>query len=285
MRNLIEFFIRYSAWFLFAFYAVVSCTLLFDRNPFHHHVFLSTAGKAATSVYELANNVTSYFGLRDINEDLQRQTAELQAEVVALRERIIRYEELYHGDTMNLIEPLRRFDFKIARVINNSVSRPHNYITIDKGTLDSIRPEMGVVDQNGVVGIVNIVSPHYARVISLLNPHLRLSCKVKGNDAFGSLVWDGKSPREAILEELPRHTVYNMGDTIITSGYSAVFPEGIPVGIVTGNEKTIDDNFFTLRVRLLTDFSRLSNVRVITNADIDEIREVEKDNIQNEPDR
>lgn len=251
--------------------------MLFESNPFHHHAFMSTAGKAATGVYELANNVTSYFGLRDINEDLQRQTAELQSEVIALREQITRYEEIYHGDTMTVVEPLRRFDFKIARVINNSVSHPHNYLTVDKGSNDGLKPEMGVVDQNGVVGIVNIVSPGYARVISLLNPHLRLSCKVKGNDAFGSLVWDGRSPREAILEELPRHTVYNIGDTIITSGYSAVFPEGIPVGIVIGNEKTIDDNFFTLRVELLTDFSRLSNVRIITNADIDEIKEVEKD--------
>ncbi len=238
---------------------------------------MSSAGKVATGIYDVVSGVTSNFGLRSVNEELQHQTANLQAEVIALREQITRYEEMHYGDTMRVTEPLQRFDFKIARVINNSVSRPHNYITINKGSEDGIKPEMGVVDQNGVVGIVNLVSQNYARVISLLNPHLRLSCKVKGNDAFGSLVWDGKKTTEAILEELPRHTVYNMGDTIITSGYSAVFPEGIPVGVVIGNERTIDDNFYTLRIKLLTDFSRLSNVRIISNTDIDEIREVEKD--------
>lgn len=281
MHNLIEFFLRYRSWLLFALYVTLSCTLLFDRNPYHHHVFMSSAGKLATGVYELANTVTSYFGLREINEDLQRQTLDLQTEVIALREQIKRYEERYYSDTMTVAEPLRQFDFIIARVINNSVSKPYNYITINKGSDDGIKPDMGVVDQNGVVGKVNIVSPGYARVISLLNPNFRLSCKVKGNDAFGSLVWDGKSSDEAILEELPRHTVYHKGDTIVTSGYSAVFPEGLPVGIVVGSEKTIDDNFYTLRVKLLTDFSRLSNVRIVVNKAVDDIKAVESNDVMN----
>lgn len=280
MRNLIDFFIRYSSWFLFTFYVVLSCMLLFERNPYHHHVILSSAGRVSNWVYDLSSNVTSYFGLRDINEDLQARNASLESEIIALREQNARYREMFYADTMSVIEPLRQFDFIIARVTNNSISRPYNYITINKGDADGIKPEMGVVDQNGVVGIVNIVSSHHARIISLLNPDFRLSCKVKGNDAFGSLVWDGKRYDEAILEEMPRHTVYNIGDTVITSGYSTVFPEGIPVGIVTGNERTIDDNFFTLRVKLLTDFSRLSNVRIVRNSDFEEIRNLETDTQQ-----
>lgn len=238
---------------------------------------MSSAGSVANGIYDAANNVTSYFGLKDINEDLQRRNAELESEVIALREQNARYEQLYYADTMTVIEPMRRFDFIIGRVINNSISHPYNYITLDKGSNDGIEPDMGVVDQNGVVGKVNKVGPNHSLIISLLNPHLRLSCKVKGNDAFGSLVWDGKYHDEAILEELPRHTIYEKGDTVVTSGYSAVFPEGIPVGIVIGNERTIDDNFYTLRIRLLTDFSRLSNVRVIRNRDTAAIREVEQD--------
>lgn len=238
---------------------------------------MTSAGRLASSVYRLSNNITSYFGLRDINEDLQIQNARLEAEVVALRQQINRYAELQYADTMTVSEPLQSFNFVIAHVINNSIHRPYNYITINKGSADSIKPEMGVVDQNGVVGVVNIVGIHNSRVISLLNPNFRLSCKVKGNDAFGSLVWDRKNHEEAILEELPRHTVYSAGDTVITSGYSAVFPEGIPVGIVVGSEKTIDDNFFTLRIKLLTDFSRLSTVRVIAGDKSEEIRQLEAD--------
>lgn len=282
MRNLIDFIVRYSSWFVFVILVTISLVLLCEHNPWHHHLYLSSAGRIGTGVYELSSEINGYFGLKSINADLQRRNASLEAEVIRLRNEIDRYAEAIYADTMKLIEPLQPYDFIIAKVINNSISRPYNYITIDRGELDSIRPEMGVVDQNGVVGIVNLVSPHYARVISLLNPNFRLSCKVKGNDAFGSLVWDGKNHNEALLEELPRHTIYTVGDTIITSGYSAVFPEGIPVGIVKATERTIDDNFFTLRVSLLTDFSRLSNVRVISNKYIDEIKSIEDNPNEND---
>jgi cell shape-determining protein MreC len=124
---------------------------------------------------------------------------------------------------------------------------------------------MGVIDQNGVVGIVNVVGPHASRVISLLNPHVRLSCKLRDSGFFGSLVWDGKSPRHAVLEELPKHITWHKGDTIVTSGYSAVFPEGIIVGVVEGLARGMSDSFISLRIRLTTNFSQLSSVRVITN--------------------
>ena len=168
-------------------------------------------------------------------------------------------------------------------MINNSISRPYNYITVEKGTIDGVAPEMGVVDQNGVVGVVNVVSEHYARIISLLNPQFRLSCKLKGSDVFGSLVWDGGSPEEALLEELPKHTVYEPGDTIVTSGYSSVFPEGIPVGTIKSADRGVDDNFFTLRIKLFTDFSRLSTVRIISNDNIEEVQTVETDPVIEKP--
>lgn len=238
---------------------------------------MTSAGRVTSTVYETANNVTSYFHLRDINEDLQLRNASLEAEAITLRKQLRQYKELRYADTMTVVEPLQRYDFIIAHVINNSITRPYNYITIEKGSEDGIRPEMGVVDQNGVVGVVNIVSPHNARIISLLNPDFRLSCRLAGSDVFGSLVWDGKNHEEAILEELPKHTVFHPGDTIITSGYSAVFPEGIPVGTVISSVRNNDDNFFTLRIKLLTDFSKLSTVRIISDNMIDEIREIEVD--------
>ena len=200
MRNLLSFFLRYSAWFVFAFYAVISAWLLFTKNPFQHHVYLTSAGAVASGVYEVTNKVTSYIGLRDINEDLQWRNAALEAEVIMLRDQTRKLSQVLQQDSLRSIDSIGKFQFVIASVINNSVIRPHNYITIDKGKADGIAPEMGVMDQNGVVGVTNVVSDHHARVISLLNPNFRLSCKLRGNDAFGSLVWDGKSPSEAILE-------------------------------------------------------------------------------------
>lgn len=283
MRNLIDFLIKYSTWFVFAFYVIVSCIFLFDKNPYQHHIYMTSAGRLTAGIYDLSHNITSYFNLRETNEELQIQNARLEEELLGMKATLQLYQEKYYADTMIVPEALRPYTFVIASVINNSIHRPYNYITINKGAKDGIRPEMGVVDQNGIVGVVNIVGDSYSRLISLLNPNFRLSCKVKGNEAFGSLVWDGKDPQIALLEELPRHTVYNTGDTVVTSGYSAMFPEGIPVGIVTGSEKTIDDNFYTLRVRLLTDFSRLSTVRVISSDISDSIKQVEIDENEGKP--
>lgn len=272
MGELFSFLFRHSKWFVFAILVVVSCMLLFRSDPYRQHVYLTSAGRLASTAYNSANNVTSYFNLRDINEDLNRRNAELQTEIAGLQRRIREMETASFVDTLRLDSGVHPFDFIVAHVINNSVSHPYNYLTINKGSLDGIRPELGVVDRNGVVGIVSNVAPHSARVISLLNPHFRLSCTIKSSDYFGSLVWDGDDPTMAVLEELPRHTVFEIGDTIVTSGYSAVFPAGLPVGVVTATDGDRTQNFFALRIRLLTDFTTLGNVQVVVNNSADELR-------------
>jgi rod shape-determining protein mreC len=277
MHNLLLFFLKWRPWMLFCIYVVISCILLFNNNPYQHSVYLTSANALTTSVYEMAYNVTSYFNLRGINEDLQRQNAQLERDLLAARQQIRRYQELEYAAGVPVDSSLSRYDFIIAHVINNSVNRAHNYITIEKGELDGIKPEMGVVDQNGIVGKVNVVGPHSARVISLLNNYLRISSKIKGSQQVGSLVWDGEDYREAVLEELPRHSTFNIGDTIVTSGYSSSFPEGVPVGVITEELKDYDENFLTLRVRLFTDFSQLSTVRVVVDYMADELKTVEAD--------
>ena len=251
--------------------------MLFSRNPYQHHVFLTSANAVSSGVYGAANNVTSYFSLREINEDLQRRNSDLELEVYRLKETMRRLSEQTYSDTMTVDSALTRYHFIIAHVINNSINHSHNYITINKGSLDGIEPEMGVMDQNGIVGIVNVVGNHTARLISVLNPYLRLSCKVKGESQVGSLVWDGKTPSEAVLEELPKHAIFTAGDTVVTSGYSSVFPEGVPVGTIVSGARDREDNFYTLRVKLFTDFSTLGTVRVIRDDMRAELKEVETD--------
>ena len=277
MNNLLNFFVKHSAWFIFAFYVILSLVLLFKDNPFQQSVYLTSANRVSAAVYKAFNGVTSYFHLHDINESLQQRNAALEMEVIELREQLAGLE-LLSPDSLR--QPaLRQYSFVMAHVISNSIAQPNNYITIDRGHIDGISPEMGVIDQNGVVGIVNVVGPHAARVISLLNPHMRISCKLRNSGFYGSLVWDGKSPQFAVLEELPKHLTYHKGDTIVTSGYSAVFPEGIIVGTVEGLARGMSDSFVSLRVRLTTNFSQLSNVRVITNSmkeQIDALRRAEQ---------
>ena len=277
MNELLKFLVKYSNWFLFALYVTASCVLLFSGNPFQHHVYLTSANVASSAVYRTANSVTSYFSLRDINEDLQRRNSDLELEIYRLKEIIRTHNQKVYADTMTVDSALARYHFIIADVINNSINHSHNYITIEKGRLDGIEPEMGVMDQNGIVGIVNVVGDHTARLISVLNPYLRLSCKVKGAAQVGSLVWDGKDPREAILEELPKHPRFVKGDTVVTRGYSSVFPEGVPIGTILSGQRDREDNFYTLRVKLFTDFSTLSTVRVIRDNMKTELQTVEKE--------
>lgn len=277
MNNLLNFFVKHSAWFIFAIYVILSLVLLFRDNPYQQSVYLTSANSVSAALYKAFNGVTSYFHLRDINESLQERNAALEMELIELRGQL---------NDMALLAPdslhqpaLVQYTFVMAHVISNSIAQPNNYITIDRGHLDGVSPEMGVIDQNGVVGIVNVVGPHAARVISLLNPHMRLSCKLRGSGFYGSLVWDGKSPQHAVLEELPKHLTWHKGDTIVTSGYSAVFPEGVIVGTIEGLARGMSDSFVSLRIKLTTNFSQLSNVRVITNSmkeQIDALRRAEQ---------
>ena len=264
MNNLLNFLVRHVAWFIFIIYVVMSCIFLFRNNPYQEGVWLTSANAVSAQVFELYSSVTSYFGLKGINEELQQRNAALEMEVVTLKKQIESYKE-QAPDTSKLHPASQPFDYVVAHVISNSVSQPYNYITIDRGSNDGIEPEMGVVDHNGVVGIVNVGGKHSARIISVLNPYMRLSCKVKRNGYFGSMSWDGKDPQIAILQELPKQGKYQKGDTIITSGYSAMFPEGITVGYVVGKHKGLSDNFISLKVKLATDFLQLSTVRAIKN--------------------
>ena len=272
MREVLDFIRHYSTWFVFTFYVLLSLLLLFRNNPYQHHVYVTSAGAVTASVYGTVNNVTSYFGLREINDGLQQHVSDLETELLSLREELSTYQEA--ADTLSF-RGQSGYKFIVARVINNSISKPHNFITIDAGAEEGIKPEMGVIDHNGVVGVINVVGKHHSRVISLLNPDLHLSCKLKGKEFFGSLVWDGENCTEALLEEMPKHGNYAKGDVVVTSGFSAIFPKDIKVGKVIAITPDPDGTFVTLRVKLSTDFARLSTVRVIENCSLNDIKSVE----------
>lgn len=276
MRHLIYFLIKHSAWILTIFYIIISLFLLFRFNTYQQSVFFSSANQISGVIYSFSGNVTGYFGLREINRDLQERNGFLEMEVARLKQELETKDngvlkQYAASDTV-----LSKYNFQVAQVIKNSVTKAANYITINKGSDDGIKSEMGVIDRNGVVGTVDIVGKNCSRVISVLNPKWRLSCKVKHSDYFGSLVWDGKDARYAVLEELPRHVDFSVGDTIITSGFSSVFPEGIFVGIIKEYSKQKNDNFYALQIELSTDFYRLNDVLVIDNPGQEERRNIEK---------
>ena len=275
MKNLLDFFVKHSSWFVLILYVILSCVLLFNNNPYQQSVYLTSANAVCATVYEGMSSITDYFHLKGINEDLQERNALLEMQVVDLRAQVNDLK-MQLPDTLKSQPVLQHFDFVVAHVISNSIAQTNNYITINRGAADGIKPEQGVVDQAGVVGVVNVVGKHSARIISLLNPDMRLSCKLSDSEYFGSLVWEGGDPRYAVLEELPMHLTYQVGDTVLTNGFSTVFPEGIIVGTVAGPAHNGRGNFLSLKVRLTTNFSQLSTVRVITNDMAEELKALER---------
>ena len=275
MRNLLNFLIKYNYWFLFLLLEVASFILLFRFNHYQQSVYFTSANGVAGKVYEISGGLTSYFHLKTANEDLLDRNMWLEQRLLflenVLKEKGLDSARLY---SMERLAPTEYQIFK-ANVIKNSLNKADNYITLDRGTTEGIRPEMGVVDANGVVGIVYKTSPHYSLVIPLLNSKSSISCKIVGSDYFGYLKWEGGNSRFAYLKDLPRHAEFNLGDTVVTSGYSTVFPEGVMVGTVDEMSDSHDGIAYLLEIKLATDFGKVSNVRVISRNGQDEQKALE----------
>lgn len=276
MRNLLNFLLKYNHWFLFILLEVISFVLLFRFNHYQHSVYFSSANAVAGKVYEVSGGITSYFHLKSVNEDLLDRIMELEQQNHNLEDALGRH--LSDSTELNSIRNLPNTDYQVfkARVINNSLNLVDNYITLNRGSKDGIRPEMGVVDGSGVVGIVYDTSSHYSRVISVLNSKSSISCKIVGSEYFGYLKWEYGDSRYAYLKDLPRHAEFNLGDTVVTSGYSTVFPEGIMIGTVDDMADSNDGLSYLLKVKLATDFGKVSEVRVIARTGQHEQKELEQ---------
>ncbi len=263
MRNLINFLIKYNYWLLFILLEVASLTMLFRFNSYQGSVFFTSANWVSGTVYQAVSNITSYFGLRSVNRDLVSRNVELELQVQQLSEALKEYTEDTVAITRMRRDVLKNYHVFPAHVVNNSVTQTENYITINRGSSDGLTTEMGVVSGVGVVGIVYMTSPHYSIVLPVLNTKSNISCKIQRTDYFGTLKWEGGPSRYAWVKDMPRHSEFTLGDTLVTSGHSAVFPEGIPVGVIDDMEDSHDGLSYRLKVRLFTDFARLNEVNVI----------------------
>jgi rod shape-determining protein MreC len=217
--------------------------------------------------------------LKTINSDLMQRIAVLEQEVRNSQKEVEILSELVFPMDVHKYQSAysSAFSFIPAQVVNNRITRlGNNYITLNKGSLAGVREDMGVLSPNGIVGVVIKVSLHFSKVIPILNPKYQPNCKIKGTDYSGTLSWDGKDSRYISLKELPQHAAFNIGDTIVTSGFSVVFPEGVPVGTVEDTFKKKGEDYNSLKVKLFTNFSALGEVLIVVNALKDERLNIEK---------
>ena len=275
MRNLINFLLKYNYWFLFVILEVASFVLLFRFNNYQQSAYFTSANTVVGAVYEVSGGISSYFHLKSVYEDLLDRNMLLEEQINNL-EKALKERQL-DSIAVNSIRKMPQKDYQLfkARVIKNSLNLADNYITLDKGSSSGIHSEMGVVDGNGIVGIVYETSPSYSVVISVLNSKSNISCKIVGSDYFGYLKWEHGDSRYAYLKDLTRHAEFNLGDTVVTSGFSTVFPEGIMVGTVDDMSDSHDGLSYLLKIKLATDFGKLSDVRVIARNGQQEQKELE----------
>lgn len=274
-NNLIDFIRKYCYIFLFILFETISMILLFRFNSYQGSVWFSAANSVAAGINSTYSNVMNFFNLEQINQELTAQNIALQRETEHLRQSLITATKDTTITEKLMREKLVGYNMVPATVVSNSAERSNNYLVIDRGEKDGIRPEMGVVGGGGVVGIIYLTGPHHSLVIPVTNRKSSISCRVRGQNYFGYLQWDGSSMLSAYVDDVPRYAKVKVGQAIETSGYSAVFPPGIFVGRVRTIRNSTDGQSYRLDVTLGTNFANLRDVLVVTTpykADIDTLQ-------------
>lgn len=272
MHNLTEFLAKHNHWFVFLVLEVVSMVLLFRYNSYQGSVWFSSANAVTGKVYEWDSAVESYFSLSSVNSQLTQRNVLLELQVRALNDSIahLTHSQETAVERLARMTPFQGCKLLPAQVVTNTVNRYNNLITIDKGAADGVKRDMGVVCGMGVVGIVYLVSEHYSIVIPVLNGHSNISCTIQGRGYFGYLRWRGGSSQLAYLEDVPRHAHFKLGDYVVTSGYSSVFPSGVMVGKVLHVFNSADGLSYRVQVKLSTDFARLRDVCLVDDSALQE---------------
>lgn len=263
MHTLLNFFIKHNHWFLFLLLEGIGVMLIVQFNNYQNAKMFTSANSVAGNLFAAITDVNSYFALKSENARLLQYNKELNGQVTALKARLAQHRD--SAMVATLPHKANGFFYNSATVVNNALNAVNNYITIDKGTADGVEAEMGVFCNEGVVGIIYTASEHYSVVIPLLNSKSSISCRVKGSDSFCTLQWDGSDTRYSYLVDLPRYTKFEIGDTVVTSGFSSIFPADIPVGIIERTEDSDDGMFAQARVELFTNFATLRKVYIVGN--------------------
>lgn len=255
---------------LFVLLEIVAIILLYRGSNYHSSIILSSTNAVTGRISEAATLANTYIGLKEANVALMNRNAQLEREVLRLKNTIERLsiDSLMYrrvmGDTIDQPFP---YDYRVGKVVGKVLYGNSSYLTIDIGEKDGVYPDMAVVGTDGIVGVIKTVGHQYSQVLPAINKDFAISCKIKDGKYIGILKWDGETPHQSLLTNLPKHVSYTSGDSVYTSSYSAIFPEGIYVGTVQEEGTSIDDNFCALRVNLSMNLDNIKYVYVLTNYD------------------
>jgi rod shape-determining protein MreC len=260
MRNLYRFIVRNHVIFLFVILEIVSFSFIFNFNNFQKSRFLNSSDYITGNIYSRYSRITDFFNLSVVNKRLSEENARLRK--LAGIPKTVRFIP----DTLRGYQNSeQQYSYISARIISNTVNKQQNYLTLDKGSKDGVRPDMGIICADGVVGVITNVTPSFSTAMSLLNVRWNISAKIAKNNYFGTVLWNGKDYQRVSLNDIPFHVDVSVGDTIVTSGFSTLFPEGIRLGTVEKINKEGGMNFYSIIVKLFIDYKSVSYVEVIEN--------------------
>ena len=265
MLRILQFLYSLRSFLLFVLLEVLAMGLIVSNNSPQGAALFNSSNSLTGSVLKTRSDILDFFSFAQANETLIQENALLLEQIKALTQ-----------EPDSLLIPLdsafeAQFKFTGARVFSNSLRFAQNHLTLSKGSKDGLKPGMGIFNQDGIVGRLKTVSENYSVGISLLNTGLLVSSKIKSTENFGSVNWDGKSSTQAKMLYVPRHVRAQAGDTIVTSGFNAVFPEGIRIGIISSVKQGADPNYLDILIDLSTDFSSLNYVYLVENTKIEEL--------------
>ncbi len=271
MNKILEFFYKYLSVVIFLVLEILAFLLVVNKNDLQRSVAFRYATTLSAWTYETTNLVTDYFGLAESNKYLAEENARLYKEIADYKSQVVDSVLIQSGEKSQSTE-----SYLSAKVVFNSVYDLQNYIIIDKGSAHGVEEDMGVFAPQGVVGVVQRVSKNYAVVLPIINPEQVISAKIKGNNQLGSVKWTGKSPLKAKLYEIPSHVNVVAGDSVVTSGFSAIFPEGVMIGVVDKAAHVENTMYCDVDINLAVDFQSLSYVTVAVFENKNELLNLQK---------
>lgn len=269
MQQIFNFIYKNSNRLLFLLLLGISLTLTIQSHSYHKSRVISSANFLSGGVYEKINNVSEYLNLKTENDALAQENAKLRSLLFNIKDTtsIPKLENIKGLNPANMI---------VSKVIHNSYDAHENYLTLNSGSLQGVKSDMGVINSLGIVGIIDNTSPRYSTVVSILNIKSQINAKLKKSNHFGSLIWNGKSTGYVQLIDIPRLAAIRKGDTIVTGGQSVIFPENINIGTVEKIYIEKENHYYTLDVKLFNDMTNLGHVYIIKSKDNDEITNLEK---------
>ncbi|WP_310377428.1 rod shape-determining protein MreC [Flavobacterium sp.] len=270
MQQIFNFIFKNSNRLLFLLLLLVSFFLTIQSHSFHKSRIISSANFLTGGVYEKINNVSEYLSLRTQNDALALENAKLKS-------MLFNSKDTASIPKMDSIKGVRLTNIIVSKVIHNSFNAHENYLTVNSGTLQGVKPDMGVINSLGIVGIIDNTSASYATVASILNVKSQINAKIKKSNHFGSLIWNGKNTGIVQLIDVPRLAAIRKGDTIVTGGQSVIFPENINIGTIKKIYVDNQTNYYTLDIKLFNDMTNLGHVYIIKSKDREEIINLEKE--------